>query len=362
MSRDFWLPLRSVHWWRAFWPVANDINWKERLRIIVGIFLGIALSGLLTHQMAHSAWPWLVAPMGASAVLIFGVPSSPLAQPWAVIGSNTISALFGILCVHLLGSDELAAAVAVAGATGLMLALRCLHPPGGAAALLVTLSGTTDPLFAFQPVMLNSVLLVLVGMAYNTLTRREYPHRPKVATSHIATDHEEQALEADLNAVLARHNQVIDISHDELKSLLNDVRMQTYERKLNQLLCAHVMTPTPLALKPQDTIAHANSLLHKHRIKSLPVTDSQQHVIGIVTRADLTQAADQDRVLSVMSRRVQVISMGRHLSEVLPLFRHSGHHHIPVIDAQKRLVGMLTQSDVLKALMQITAPAHELKS
>jgi CBS domain-containing membrane protein len=44
---------------------------------------------LLTH-------PLLVAPIGASAVLVFAVPASPLAQPRAVIGGNVVSALVGI--------------------------------------------------------------------------------------------------------------------------------------------------------------------------------------------------------------------------------------------------------------------------
>jgi hypothetical protein len=53
---------------------------------------------------------WLVAPLGASAVLVFAVPSSPLAQPWSVIGGNTLSALVGAACAHFIHDPAWAAA------------------------------------------------------------------------------------------------------------------------------------------------------------------------------------------------------------------------------------------------------------
>ncbi|WP_446741099.1 HPP family protein [Sphingomonas sp. H160509] len=50
----------------------------------------------------------LVAPMGASAVLIFAVPASPLAQPWSVIGGNVISAVVGVGIASMVSSPALA--------------------------------------------------------------------------------------------------------------------------------------------------------------------------------------------------------------------------------------------------------------
>ena len=160
-------------WWQAFLPAPIAADWRERLRVVLGATLGILVTALLCRAAGGTAaWPWLVAPLGASAVLVFAVPASPLAQPWAVVGGNTVSALVGIACVHAIGRPELAAALAVGLAIALMFALRCLHPPGGASALLVALSGVTDPRFALYPVLVNSVLLVAVGMAYNQATRR----------------------------------------------------------------------------------------------------------------------------------------------------------------------------------------------
>ena len=130
------VPVREF--WRSLWPAAMAVNGRERLRAAFGAGIGILLTGWLAQLLSSSGGMpsvvWLVAPLGASAVLVFCVPASPLAQPWAVVGGDTLSALIGIACVHALGGTALSAALAVALAIAVMFALRCLHPPGGAAA------------------------------------------------------------------------------------------------------------------------------------------------------------------------------------------------------------------------------------
>ncbi len=227
-------------------PARTRIDTRERLRLVAGSLLGIFLTGLLCHLAGWVApgLPWLVAPLGASAVLVFAVPASPMAQPWPVVGGNTLSALAGIAGVHgvhLLGSPELAAALAVATAIALMLALRCLHPPGGATALMMVLGGISSPVFAFYPVMLNSVLLVAVGILYNNATRRAYPHT-QLPPPGAAPSAEDRQLDADLDAVLARYNQVLDVSRDDLKALLAETRLRAYDRKLAEVRCEDIMS------------------------------------------------------------------------------------------------------------------------
>ena len=68
-------------------------------------------------------------------ILVFGMPSSPLAQPWPVLGGSTLSALVGWLCLVLVPDPVLGGALAVGLSVALMVPLRCLHPPGGSMAL-----------------------------------------------------------------------------------------------------------------------------------------------------------------------------------------------------------------------------------
>ncbi|MEZ0309418.1 MAG: HPP family protein, partial [Ramlibacter sp.] len=165
-------------WLGALWPAPQLVNWRERGRAAAGATVGILFAALASQWLAGMAGfsPWLIAPIGASAVLVFAVPASPLAQPWAVVGGNTISALVGIACVAVIPNIPLAAAVAVGLAIAMMFQMRCLHPPGGATALFVVMAHAEHFQFAAFPVLTNSALLVLAGMVYNSMTGRAYPH------------------------------------------------------------------------------------------------------------------------------------------------------------------------------------------
>ena len=129
------------HW--AFYLGGDQppVSWLERLRAVLGAFIG--LLGVLTIAKflgeLSGIDEWLMASLGASALLVFALPSSPLAQPWAVIAGNTLSALVGITCANLISLPVLGMAVAASGSILGMFMLRCLHPPAAAVALITVL-------------------------------------------------------------------------------------------------------------------------------------------------------------------------------------------------------------------------------
>ncbi len=385
---------RFRQWLQAFRPAPMRVDARERLRVVAGAIAGLLLTGVLTELLSRHApgVPWLVAPLGASAVLVFGVPASPLAQPWAVVMGNTASALVGIACAHLFGGvPELAAAIAVGAAIGLMFLLRCLHPPGGAAALLMVLSGVHDWRFALDPVLLNSVLMVLAGMAYNSVTGRKYPHPqgagsvpPAAASaagvaSGAATAAESPVFSgADLDTILAHYNQVLDMPRDDLQAIVDEAGLLAARRRLATLRCADVMSRDVKTVEWGTPLQDAWALLRTHRIKALPVVDRARRVVGIVTLADFLRGASLDLhedwatrlrhlirptpathsdkpevVGQIMSRQVRVASADRPLADLVPLFAATGHHHIPIVGEEARLVGILTQSDLVAALARV---------
>ena len=101
------------------------------LRSSFGAFLGLALVIGVAKLLGELAGvdEWFMASLGASALLVFALPRSPMAQPWAVIGGNAVSALAGLLSTHLLGGLFIAMPLAVTISIFLMFAFRCLHPP-----------------------------------------------------------------------------------------------------------------------------------------------------------------------------------------------------------------------------------------
>ena len=90
----------------------------------------------------------------------------------------TISALIGITVYIVIPEPLLAMPVAASLSILCMFMLHCLHPPAAAVALIVVMGHVTHYRYAFFPVMVDSILLVLVGAAYNNLTGKSYPNQP----------------------------------------------------------------------------------------------------------------------------------------------------------------------------------------
>nr|MBA2815592.1 putative urate catabolism protein [Candidatus Pantoea persica] len=62
-----------------------------------GAGLGLTITSLISHWLLGQVNLWFVAPMDASAVLLFGLPNSPLAQPWSIVGGNLVAGLIGVI-------------------------------------------------------------------------------------------------------------------------------------------------------------------------------------------------------------------------------------------------------------------------
>ena len=136
---------RIRDWLKALQPGPLPASLADISRHALGTGLGIGCTAWVMHALAVplALQAWLVAPLGASAVLVFVLPASPLAQPWSVVAGSVLSALVAIACVHLAANAVLAAGLAVGLAVLVMGLCRCLHPPGGAVALLVVLNHVT---------------------------------------------------------------------------------------------------------------------------------------------------------------------------------------------------------------------------
>ncbi|QKM64028.1 HPP family protein [Polynucleobacter tropicus] len=156
------------------------VAWRERLRSSFGALAGLLFVLTLAKMLGEfvGVSEWLMASLGASALLVFALPQSPMAQPWAVIAGNTLSAVVGITCMHWIGEPLLAMPLAASLSIMGMFVLRCLHPPAAAVAMIAVLGHIGAYRYAFFPVMIDSVLLVLAGAAYSNLTGKRYPNRP----------------------------------------------------------------------------------------------------------------------------------------------------------------------------------------
>ncbi|HEV7288455.1 HPP family protein [Sphingomonas sp.] len=209
---------------RIFHPILAGARPLDRIVTCIGATICIALTMFVSSglELTASDLPLIVAPMGASAVLIFAVPASPLAQPWPVVGGNTVSALVGIAVYRHVADPMVAAGLAVGLAIFAMSLCRCLHPPGGAAALTAVIGGDSvhaaGYAFALAPVALNSAALVMLAMVFHRLSPHSYPHRavPVVMPPAASGLHLE-----DIDHALAELPDSFDISRADLDVLLS---------------------------------------------------------------------------------------------------------------------------------------------
>jgi len=154
--------------------------WKDAIWSWLGAFLGMTGVGWLSAQSLQTHSLLMVGSFGATSVLLYAAPESPLAQPRNVLFGNLLSALCGVLVWKLLGDSWIAAAVAVSTSILLMQMTHTLHPPGGATALIAVIgSGELHTLgwsYAFFPVATGCLLMLLIAVLINNLARhRRYP-------------------------------------------------------------------------------------------------------------------------------------------------------------------------------------------
>jgi len=176
MLKGYWGKMRGVT------KSPPRVGLQEVFWSWLGGFLGIsAVAGGHFAFFEGTAFMLLIASFGASAVLIYGAPKSPLAQPRNLIGGHVISALIGVTMLKLCGPlIWLAAALAVSLSIAAMHATKTLHPPGGATALIAIIGGPKIQqlgyLYVLLPVASGILIMLLIALLINNLIpTRRYP-------------------------------------------------------------------------------------------------------------------------------------------------------------------------------------------
>jgi len=200
------------------------VSHHEKLISACGGFIGILLVVSLSNWLMGAAQAVYIIPsMGASAVLLFAAPHSPLAQPWNVFGGHLVSALVGVICAQFIPLPGVAAAASVGLAIGAMYYLRCMHPPGGATALAAVIGGAQIHALGFDyllaPVLVNTIAILSVALLFNYLFKwRRYPAclTGKDTVKQPTNDIDGLVTHADLVYALGEMDSFIDVTEEDL--------------------------------------------------------------------------------------------------------------------------------------------------
>ncbi|MDO9523938.1 MAG: HPP family protein [Gemmobacter sp.] len=365
----------------------------ETLRAALGAGLALLLSGGMVTGAGSLIGEdrvvglFLVAPLGATAFLVFAVPNSPLAQPWSAVVGNTVAALVAIAVVSVGVPVLVAAGLAVCGAMIAMALLRAMHPPGAAMALAIVLGGAPiadlGVRFAFAPVMVETAMLVALAVIYNRLTGRKYPFRQSPVAAHStrdpASDRRLGLTNDDLADLLGRFNLSANIGAEDFGRILAAAEAEAARRRLGAVRCKDFMSRdlvTVTAATPLGTVA---DLFRDHRIKTLPVVDGTGALLGTISQTDLIQSVRSKalrqhsgfaatlmrlrrlnsgkslRVGDVMVRGGPTVTAQAPMGDLIAVFAVGGAQAVPVLD-EGRLVGIVTRSDLLAVLARFGHP------
>lgn len=364
-----------------------NLSKKGKLHATLACFCSILLVALFTHALiANTAYPIIVASMGASTVILFIIPNSPLAQPWPFVGGQLTSALVGMTCALNINDTAFASSVAVGASVGLMLLLRCLHPPGAATSLAPILGGDSINAlgygFVLFPVGANVLFMLLLTIAINRwLLKRNYPSplpQPTIEHQRHTISHPCHRIgitEQDIEQTLDQMDMFVDLTHADLSRLLSQAEMNTFRRIRGDLSCADIMISNVVTVEYGTEVEDAWKIMYSQNLKVMPVIDRARRVIGIITWHDFFKFLDlkpyqslqhhfrqfvrrtadltthkPESVGQIMSTSVVALPAQAHIVELIPLMSIQGHRQVPIVDEQQKLVGMVYQANLIAAL------------
>ena len=368
-------------------PLSPAERWRSATAALLGvlIFEGVLFVVPVSPQ-AHR----LLAPLGATSVIVFTLPHSPLAQPWSVIGGLLLPALIGLACGNWLPAGWLAPALAVAISIWIMGWLRCIHPPGGAMALVMAVAAGEGvaPGISLAAVGWNTVAILIAAMAVNNLIPgRRYPlcSPPTPATPQRVRQSPVGVQEPDLAAALAEIDAYLDISADDLSQLFRRAAHHAFRRHV-LLTCGEVMEPVVPSLAFATSLNDAWALMRRHARQALPVVDRSGRVIGLLGLEDFLRHVEPDKGPRVGERVRQLLrpTPGSHsdkpevvgqlmltpqhglrlarsddsIAVAAEILGQGGQGALPVVDDKGRLVGILGAAGLTAVLFHHEALGH----
>ncbi|WP_199257791.1 HPP family protein [Paracoccus binzhouensis] len=381
---------------QALGPAIAPGSPREALRAGVGALVGLGVSGLflLSPSADLRLGLSMIAPFGATSVLVFAVPNSPLAQPWSAVVGNCVAAAVGVLACMAALDPALCVALAVAVTIAAMILLRAVHPPAGAVAMTAALNPDAIRALGFHfvlaPVLAGTLALVGFAMIYARLTGRRYPFRQfDEPGPHGTADHpamERLGLSRDeLTEILQRYRQSLNLGVEDLARLIGAAELQAATHRTGPLTAADVMSRDLVTVGPQTRLVRVADIFRKHGFTSLPVVENGDQFLGVIFQLHLIRRARDDafrhdrrfsvamsdllysrrgmptRAREIMQTDPPHVAPDTPIGALLPMLASGECDAVPVLDGP-RIVGIVTQTDLISALarqsLRQDLPAH----
>lgn len=375
---------------------APPLTRAERWRSTIAGFFGLLLfEGVLFVLPLAPEEKNLLAPLGATSVILFALPHSPLAQPWSVIGGLLLSASLGHACGHWLPPGPWVAASALAVTIWVTARTRCIHPPAGAMALTMAMAAAHGTPFesAMLAAMANTLaIMVSVMVVNNVIPGRHYPQgAPPAVQLHDHVPPQAVAHE-DIEAALGEIDGFLDIREDDLTDLYQRALRHAFERT-HRLRCIDLLTQASgaaPALEFATPLAEAWITMRRLHVDAMPVVDRSRRVIGLLALEDFLHQvtpdghrtvgdavrhllgrtpqahSDKPEVVGQMMRDARdgllVAHQNDRIAVVSQVLAGGRQPAVPVVNGADRLVGTLGRTDLVAALYNYVSLADAMQA
>lgn len=359
---------------RAFGPAIGIGSAREALRAGLGAALGLFVAGLVMLASGSDLrlGLYLIAPFGASSVLLFAAPNSPLAQPWSAVVGNATGAAVGVLACLLVPDPGLRIALAVGLGIAAMIGLRAVHPPAGAVAMTAAMNPEAIRQLGFwfvlAPVTLGTVLLVALAVVYARLTGRHYPLRQfddpgPHGTADPPAVERLGLTEAELEGILQSYRQSLNLGVEDLARLIGAAQIQAASHASPESAAA-IMSRDLVTVTPDTGLDVVADLFARHDFHSVPVVEEGARYMGLICQIDLIRhgraqarrpgtrgqrRAAPETAAAIMRRNVPLARPDSPLGALLPLLSGPDCDAVPIL-VGGRLRGIVTQTDLIAAL------------
>lgn len=368
---------------KGFGPAIGAGSPREAMRAGLGAVIGLAVSGLflLSPQMDLQLGLYMIAPLGASSVLIFAVPNSPLAQPWSAMVGSIAAGVVGVAACMLIADPAWRIALAVGISIAAMIPLRAVHPPAGAVAMTAALNPEAIRSLGFKfvlaPVAAGTLALVVIGILYARATGRHYPLRqfdapgPQGTADHPAPERLGLS-EEELNQILLNYRQSLNLGVEDLARLIGAAELQAAAHLAGPVDVQAIMSRDLVTVGPEATLGQVADLFREHDFHAVPVVEQGDKYLGMIYQIDLIRRAGDNAfqqkrgfgaaMTQVLGRHDRAENAGQIMRQftphtrpdspvatLLPLLAGGGSDAVPVLD-QGRIKGIVTQTDLISAL------------
>lgn len=375
---------KILHLLRSFGPAVARTSSVEALRAGLGALVGLGLTGLfvLSPSVNLKLGLFLVAPFGATSVLLFAVPNSPLAQPWSAIVGNTVAALVGVAVCLFVNDPLLRIALAVGLAVSATIVLRAVHPPAGAVAMTAAMSPEAIHhlgfWFALSPVAVGTAALVFVAIVYARLIGRHYPFRQFDDPNQHGTRDPEPLerlglSEGELTSILERYRQSFNLGVEDLARLIGAAELQAATHYTGPLTASDIMSRNLITVKADTPLGEVADLFKRHRFTSLPVVGDGAKFLGVIFQMHLISRAREDalrldrgfvpalrrlvdrtREKPILASDIMSVAVPRAIATtpmnaLLPMMGEGDVDAVPVLEYGK-IIGIVTRTDLIAAM------------